>query len=148
MRYAIVAMLLATTASPAFASTRHAGDAEMARAVQKLNDPALRHALSGTMGAMMEAMLDLRIDKIQAAMGPLGDPGAPRSDGPVPRTLRDVVGRDDPHFSEHMAAETDRAVGMMGNAASGMAQMLPELRDLAEKMSRAMEKSMAKIPAS
>jgi hypothetical protein len=150
----IASALIISAATPALARSHRAEDAEVARAAARLNDPAIQRALSGTMGALIAAMMDVRIDGIKKAIRPLAgghaDDDADNADndkGRAPaRTLGDVMARDDPQFRDHMVKQTDRAVGMMGAAATGMAAMLPQLRDAAERIARQMARAANNIP--
>jgi hypothetical protein len=145
MRLPFVAFLLIGTAtSPALAASRHAEHAEAARIATKLNDPATQSALSGMVLAMADMMMDLRIDKFRDAVAKV-DPDM-RRDRDDARTLGDVVERDDPYFREHLANNSRKAAGMMGTMATGMADMLPEFRAMAERMGRDLEKTMRRLP--
>ena len=148
-RIAVAALLLVAN-SPAIAASRHAEDAEMARVADKLNDPRTQSAMSGMMVAMADMFMDLRVDKLRAAIA-RADPEARDADRDGrdwdgARTLGDVVERDDPHFRDRLANDSRMAVGTMGAMASGMADMVPELRDMGERMGRQMEKAMRRLP--
>ncbi len=147
MRATTIALLIAaTTATPAFARSPRSDDAEMARVTRTLNDPRTQDAMAGVMVAMADGLLDLRIDKLRAAMARL-DPESARDDGyDNPRTLRDVVRRDDPNFEQNLYRDSRRATAQMGAMASGMADMLPELRTMGERMSKQLEKAMKRFP--
>ena len=148
-RFAVAALLLVST-SPALAAPRHPEDAEMARMADKLNDPRTQSAMSGVMVAMADMFMDLRVDKLRAAIARIdpeardGDRDGRNWDGA--RTLGDVMERDDPHFRKHIEDGSRIAVGTMGAMASGMADIMPELRDMGERMGRQMEKAMRRLP--
>ena len=147
MRRALVTMLLVTTAMPALAASRHQEEAEAARVADKLNDPATQSAMSGMMVAMADMVMDLRVDKLRAAIARV-DPDS-RDDGrdrDNARTVGDMIERDDPYFRENLANGTRQAVGTMGAMAGSMADMIPELRDMGERMGRQMEKAMRRLP--
>jgi hypothetical protein len=146
MRLPLVALLLASAATPAFAAPRHAEDREAARVADKLNDPRMQSAMSGMMVAMADMVMDLRVDKFRDAVAKV-DPDA-RDDGDWDnaRTLGDVVERDNPRFREHLADDSRMAMGMMGTMATGLADMLPEFRAMTERMGRDLEKTMRRLP--
>ena len=144
MRRFAVAMLLATVATPALAHPRHAEDLEAARAARALNDPQMQSAMSGAMLAMADMFMDMRVDKLRAAIARI-DPDA-RYDDDGARTVGDMMARDDPYFRERMAGQTRTAVRTMGAAASGMADMLPEFRAMAEAMQRHVAEVVRKMP--
>ena len=150
MHRIVVAALLLVSTSPALAAPRHPEDAEVARAADKLNDPRMQSAMSGMMVAMADMFMDLRVDKLRAAIARI-DPDA-RDDRDLARdwdgerTLGDVIQRDDPHFRDKIEDGSRMAVGSMGAMASGMADMMPQLREMGERMSRSMEKAMSRLP--
>ncbi len=147
MRRALVIMLLVTTATPALAASRDREDAEIARTADKLNDPATQSAMSGMMVAMADMVMDLRVDKLRAAIARI-DPES-RDDGREwdrARTVGDMIERDDPNFRENLANSTQRTVGTMGALAGSMADMVPDLRDMAERVGRQVEKAMNRFP--
>jgi hypothetical protein len=146
MRSAFVAMLLATTVTPALAAPRHAEDREMARVADKLNDPRTQSAMSGMMVAMADAFMDVRVDKLRAAIARIDPEARDDRDWDGARTLGDVIDRDDPHFRDRIEDDSRMAVGTMGAMASGMADIMPELRDMGERMGRQMEKAMRHLP--
>lgn len=144
-RFTVAALLLVST-SPALAAPRSAEDRDVARVADKLNDPRTQSAMSGMMVAMADMFMDLRIDKLRAAIDKV-DPDARRSnDWDGARTLGDVVERDDPYFREHLADDSRKAVGTMGAMAGSMAEMMPEFRAMAERMGRDLEKTMRRLP--
>ncbi len=147
MRLPFLALLLAGVAtSPAVAASHHAEDADMARIADKLNDPRTQSAMSGMMIAMADMFMDLRVDKLRAAIGKI-DPDAEHDrnwDGA--RTLGDVMERDDPYVRDKMADGSRQAVGTMGAMAGSMVRMLPELRTIGERMNREMEKAVRRLP--
>ena len=146
MRLPLIALLLASVATPALSDSRHAEDADAARVAAKLNDPTMQMAMSGMMVAMADMVMDLRVDKLRAAIAKI-DPDA-REDGDWDnaRTLGDVVQRDNPHFREDIADKSRTAMGMMGTMATGLADMLPEFRAMSERMGRDLEKTMRRLP--
>lgn len=154
MRSVITAVLLATTmATPALARPGYddGSDRDIARAAERFNDPRMQRAMGGAMMAMMDAMLDIRVDKLRDAIDRVDDSTGRSArddgdwrdrDGREARTLRDLVSRDDPNFSEHMAAQTQHAMRTMGVMATTMADMAPQMRDIAERVARQMEDAM------
>jgi hypothetical protein len=143
--FAVAALLLVST-TPALADSRAREDAEMARMADKLNDPRTQSAMSGMMVAMADMFMDLRIDKLRAAIAKV-DPDA-RSDRnwDGARTLGDLMERDDPRFRDKIEDGSRMAVGAMGAMAGSMAEMMPELRDMGERMGKQMEKAMKRLP--
>ena len=147
MRHVIAAAaLLLVSTSPAFAASHNAEDAEMARLADRLNDARTQSAVSGMMIAMADMVMDVRVDKLRAAIARIDPDARDDRDGDVARTLGDVLERDDPNFRDRIEDGSRLAVGTMGAAASGIAAMVPELRRMSERMGRDMEKAMRRLP--
>ena len=144
-RFAVAALLLVST-SPALAAPRHPEDAEIARAADKLNDPRMQSAMSGMVVAMADMFMDLRVDKLRAAIARIDPDARDDRNWDNARTLGDVIQRDDPHFRDKIEDGSRMAVGSMGAMASGMADMMPQLREMGERMGRSMEKAMSRLP--
>lgn len=144
MRAATFALLIASTlAVPAMAGPRTADEREAARIARTLEDPRTQDALAGAMVALTDSLLDVRIDRLRAAMARI-DPEAGYRDDDA-RTLGDIVRRDDPDFERNLYRDTRRATAAMGAAASGLADLLPEFRRMAEDFSRKVERETRRI---
>jgi hypothetical protein len=145
-RLMAVAALLLVSTSPALAGSRTQEDAEMARVADKLNDPRMQSAMSGMMVAMADMFMDLRIDKLRAAIARIDPESRNDRDWDGARTLGDMMRRDDPNFREKLEDGSRMAVGTMGAMAGTMADMMPQLRQMGERMGRDMEKAMKRLP--
>jgi HAMP domain-containing protein len=144
MRYAILAIALAATvAAPAMARARHSEDVEAARMAKTFNDPRMQDSLADALGALTDAFMDVRIDRLRAAVSKI-DPEA-RYDDDGARTIGEMVARDDPNFREHIDGQSRMALRTMGSMASGMAEMLPEFRRMAEEFGRKVERQSRRI---
>lgn len=146
MRYLFVALLCATTATPAMAASRDADDADIARTAQRLNDPALQSAMAGMVVAVADAFMDVRVDKLRAAIARIDPEVRDDDDRDDPRTVGDMIERDDPAFRAKMADGSRMAMGTMGAMAGSMAAMIPEMRDMADRMGRQIDKAMRRLP--
>jgi hypothetical protein len=144
-RFAVAALLL-VSASPALAAPRTQEDAEMARMADKLNDPRTQSAMSGMMVAMADMFMDLRVDKLRAAIAKIDPDARNDRDWDGARTLGDMMRRDDPNFRDKIEDGSRMAVGAMGAMAGSMAEMMPELRQMGERMGKQMEKAMRNLP--
>ena len=144
-RFAVAALLLVST-SPALAAPRHPEDAEVARAADRLNDPRMQSAMTGMMVAMADMFMDLRVDKLRAAIARIDPDARDDRNWDNARTLGDVIHRDNPHFRDKIEDGSRMAVGSMGAMATGIADMMPQLRDMGERMGRSMEKAMSRLP--
>ena len=148
-RFAVAALLLVSSTSVLAAprdSDSRREDAEMARMADKLNDPRTQSAMSGMMVAMADIFMDLRVDKLRAAIARIDPESRSDRDWDGARTLGDVIARDDPHFRDKIEDSSRMAVGSMGAMAGGMAEMMPELRQMGERMGKQMEKAMRNLP--
>jgi hypothetical protein len=144
-RFAVAALLLVST-SPALAAPRNSEDAEMARLADKLNDPRMQSSMSGIMVAMADMFMDLRVDKLRAAIARIDPDSRSDRDWDGARTLGDVIARDDPNFRDKIEDGSRMAVGTMGAMAGSMAEMMPELRQMGERMGKSMENAMRNLP--
>lgn len=140
-------ILLATAvlviSTPAFAQAEPSRASEKAQAVaDRLNDPIMQAALAGGMEAMVQSVLDMRVDGIAKAMEPLtGKPSHMRG-----KTVRDLASRDDPHFDERIHDSSRRAVAGAGAMAGGLAAAMPELEAAMRKMGDAMDRVRDRMP--
>lgn len=133
MRTALLAIAALSLSTPAFAESRIQEDAD--EIAEKLNDPVNQAVAAGALGAMMDAVLDMRIDGMAKALEPLN------RGRPIPmkgRTVRELAERDDPYFEEKMQRGTRQAIGSMGALASALAVALPEFEAAMRKMEGAL----------
>jgi len=133
MRKLILATALLACATPALAQRDRDADA----IADRLGDRATQRVVGDSIGAIMAAVLDVRIDGLRRAIDPLG-----RRDRYEPRTVREMIERDDPYFEDRVAQDTGMAVATMGSAARGIADLVPELRILTDRVSRSVEDAM------
>jgi hypothetical protein len=144
MRFVILAAaLFATVSTPAFPRAKNADDREAARVAKTFNDPRTQDALADALGALTDAFMDMRIDRLRAAVSRI-DPDA-RYDDDGARTLGDMMARENPNFRQEMQGQSRAALRTMGSMATGMAEMLPELRRMAEEFGRKMERETRRI---
>ncbi len=139
MRSALFTAIVLIVATPAVASAQTEAPSDTQREVQgmadKLNDPATQAFMSGTLGALMAAILDMRVDGVAKALEPLNGGKKIKMKGD---TLREMAERNDPDFERKMQDGTKTAVRSAGALASAMAVMLPELQKAAKKMGDAL----------
>jgi len=128
-RFAATALLL-IAATPAAAAPPK-DDARAALTVA--GNPMVDKMVAARLAAVTHALLDVRIDGVIHAADPAyaGDPGAPR-------TLRDVVTRDDPDAERHMVERTDRAVATVGRAARATDKLIPQIEALRDTFVQAL----------
>lgn len=139
----LLATVVLVTSGPAFAQAAPSAATQKAEALaDKLNDPIMQAALAGGMEAMVQSVLDMRVDGIAKAMEPLtGKPSTMRG-----KTVRDLASRNDPHFDERIHDNSRRAVAGAGAMAGGLASAMPELEAAMRKMGDAMERVRERMP--
>jgi hypothetical protein len=122
--------LLVIAATPAAAAPPR-NDARTALVVA--GNPMVDKMVADRLAAVTHALLDLRVDGVLRAADPVhaGDPGAPR-------TLRDVVTRDDPDAERHMVDRTDRMVATVGRAARTTDKLIPQIEALRDTFAEAL----------
>ena len=130
MRSALLPLAALTFATPALAAESSA-QRELTHMADTLNDPSNQAAISGALGAMMAAVLDIRVDGIAKALEGMNGGKPVTMHG---STVRDLAKRDNPDFERKMQSDTRAAVGAAGGLASAMALMLPELEKAGRKM--------------
>ena len=139
MRSALFTAVALIVATPALAAPADEARSEAQRDVQvmadKLNDPSTQAAMSGALGAVMAAVLDMRVDKFAKALEPLNGGKKIKMHG---NTLREMAEHEDPKFERKMQDGTKTAVRSAGSLASALAVMLPELEKAFKKMGDAL----------
>jgi hypothetical protein len=139
MRSALFTAIALVVATPAVAAPEtdppSTASSEVKGMADKLNDPSTQAAMSGALGAVMAALLDMRVDKFAKALEPLNGGKKIKMHG---NTLREMAEHDDPNFERKMQDGTKTAVRSAGSLASALAVMLPELEKAAKKMGDAL----------
>jgi hypothetical protein len=144
MRLALLGTVALVFSAPAFAAeapSRASQDAQVM--AERLNDPATQQAMTGTLDALIGAMLDMRLDGIAKALEPMNGGKKIKMHG---RTVREMAARDDPRFEQKLHGNTRAMVGSMGALASALATMMPELEQAMNKMGDAMDKAQDRLP--
>ena len=129
MRRLILAAALLPLAAPAFAAAEP--DPALDHMARALGDPVRQEAMARTLGAMAEVILDLPLTPI---LGPLAEAA-----GEDPRNIdRDATLRKvSPGASDvprQIERELPRAMGAMAGMSAAVADLVPELRDLAGRL--------------
>ena len=114
-------------------------------AVAKLQDPRFQEQMGDIMGAMMQAMMSMKIGGIAEAAGKI-DPNSRMAHVDPDTTVGDMVADGDPHYADNMADKTRVMAKTAGNMAGSMAQMMPVLARMAQDMGAQMERAMEKSP--
>ena len=129
---AVAAVVLAPV--PALARERESGLSEMSA---RLADPELQGAIAGMLGALSNAMLDMKVAPIAKAAEAMGDRKLARRVGPD-TTLRDLAGRDSARMQRELDEKLPQAMTAMAGMAGAMEAMLPQLEAMARQMGEQM----------
>lgn len=135
MRSAFLAVLALSISTPALAAGESKTQADLDKMADTLNSPVTQEVAAVALQRMMDAVLDIRVDKFAKALEPLNRGKPVHVEG---RTLRDYAERDDPNFEGKMKNGARHAVGSAGAVTSAMAQMLPQLEEAVRKMKEAL----------
>jgi hypothetical protein len=137
MRSVLLASLALSLASPA-AAAPPVVDRDVQDMANTLNNPATQDAMAGALGAMMAAVLDMRVDGMAKALEPMNGSKAIVLPG---KTMRELATRDDPNFERKLKTNTRAMMGSMGALATAFATMLPQFEAAARKMEDALPNS-------
>ncbi|HKP33338.1 MAG TPA: hypothetical protein VJT70_00995, partial [Sphingomicrobium sp.] len=86
----------------------------------ELTDPRTAQKLTNAMQALSQAVLDVRVGEVRAALE-----GRPASPSERRMTVRDMARRDDPDFDRHMQQQIANVGPMMQRSMSALNQALP-----------------------
>jgi|GEM_PF-2799075 len=140
----LLATAILVMSTPALAQEVPSAATQKAEALaEKLNDPVMQAALAGGMEAMVQSVLDMRVDGIAKAMEPLTGKSANMRG----KTVRDLASRDDPNFDARVRDSSRRAVTGAGAMAGGLAAAMPELEAALRKIGDAMERMRDRMPS-
>jgi len=134
MRKSLIVLPLLLAASPAFAQ-------DAPQLPRQLTDPATVQRLAGSMQALSNALLDMRIGEVQAAIE--GRPATPQE---RTLTVRDVARRDDPDFDRHLQQKMANVGPMMQRSVNAMNQALPALMKSLNDAQKSIERAVANLP--
>lgn len=142
MRKLLIAALAFTAATPALAAPRDDDRRDTDRVVRQLSDPRIARELGDTLGALVDAMMDVRVGRLAAVLG--GDRNPSRAESE--RTVGDIAGRDDPYFRERTRAEVGAVTAGTGAAMRAVATAIPELMRTADQIERDVERATRNLP--
>jgi hypothetical protein len=140
MRASLLLLPLAFCAAPALAQA--APDAPDAiRVPPELTDPATAGRLAHAMQSLSQALLDMRVGNIQAAL-------QGRRATPVERriTVRDLARRNDPDFDRHLNQQIASARPKIEQGIRVMNQALPEVNEDLQRARQSLERALSNLP--
>jgi hypothetical protein len=144
MRSSLVLLASLLCAAPAAAQTQapstRADDQEIQPPPQ-LVDPATADRLADAMQSMSQALLDLKVGRLRAAL-------EGRETTPAERklTLRDLARRDDPAFEKKLRQQIAQARPKMERSIRALNEALPEVTEDLQRAQRSIERAIANMP--
>ena len=107
----------------------------------ELTDPATADRLTDAMQSLSQALLDMRVGNIKAAVeGRRASPAERRM------TVGDLARRDDPAFERHLHQQIAAARPKLQQGIRAMNQALPELTEDLQRAQIAVERALSNMP--
>jgi hypothetical protein len=144
MRAGLILLSLSLSAAPAFAQSAAPAAPAEPNAIQlppDFADPATAGRLTDAMQSMSQALLDLRVGRLRAALQ--GREAAP---GDRNLTVRDLARRDDPNFERHLNQQIAAARPRIEQSIRAVNQALPEITEDLQRAQRSIERAIANMP--
>ena len=130
----ILLLPLLFVASPALAQPA-------AQLPPELTDPRTADRLADAMQGLSQALLDLRVGDVRAALeGRQASPAEKRM------TVRDMARRDDPNFERHMQQDMANVRPMVRQSMNALNQALPAMMHGLAQAQQAIERAVANMP--
>jgi len=135
MRSYLIALPVLILASPALAQEAPQ------QLPPELIDPATVHRLAGTLQALSQALLDVKVGGIRADL-------EGRTATPAERnmTVRDVARQKDPDFDRHLQQKIASAGPQIERSMTAMQRALPQMMRSLQDVKTSMERAMANMP--
>jgi len=135
MRISLVLIPLSLCAAPALAQP---APNPIPRA---LTDPATAHRLTDTMQSLSQALLDMRVGNLQAAL-------EGRAPTPSERnlTVGDLARRNDPQFDQHLQQNIEAARPKIEQTVRTFSETLPEVTQDLQRARKSLERAMSNLP--
>ena len=119
-------------AAPVQARENDSRDSDAADVSARLSDPRNQIAVTAMLTALSEAVLDMRLDPFVRAMRTV-DPGA-AGDLPPDARVRDIGGERARTLPGEIGRNVPRAMGAASGMAGAVGDMLPQLREMGERV--------------
>jgi hypothetical protein len=135
MRKILIALPLLLCAAPALAQEAPPG------IPPELTDPATAHRLAGTMQALSQALLNIRVGEIRAGL-------EGRDPTPLERnvTLHDLARMKDPNFDRHYQEQVASVGPQLERSMTAMQRTLPKVMDDLKDVQRSLERAVSNLP--
>jgi len=135
MRKILIVLPALLIASPAFAQ-----EAEP-QVPPELTDPATVHKLAGTLQILSQAVLNMKVGGLEAALE--GRDATPQERN---LTVRDLARRKDPDFDRHLQQKVGQAGPKIEQQMLAMQRALPEMMRNLHDVQKSLERAAANIP--
>ena len=135
MRISLVVLPLSLCAAPAMAQP---APNPIPRA---LTDPATVHRLTDSMQSLSQALLDMRVGNIQAAL-------EGRAPTPAERdlTVGDLARRNDPQFDQHLQQNIEAARPKIEQSVRALSEGVPQVTEDLQRARKSLERAMSNLP--
>ena len=142
MRIRLVLLPLSLCAAPALAQPLPPPPPPpLVQLPPELTDPATADRLTDAMQSLSQALLDMRVGNIKAAVkGRRATPAERRM------TVRDLARRDDPDFDRHLHQQIAAARPKLQQGIRAMNQALPEVTEDLQRAQAAIARALANMP--
>ena len=134
MRKTLIILPLLLSGSPAFAQPAP-------QLPPQLTDPVTMQRLAGTMQALSQALLNIRVGEVQAAVE--GRPATPQERN---MTVGDMARRDDPDFDRHLNERMATAGITLQRSMVALNRALPEIARNLHDAQKSLERAVANMP--
>lgn len=135
----LAALSALTLPVPALAQDAAVDERAAEQLADTLRNPVVQDQMAGVVAAMSEALLDMDLSPMAEAVAKATGEELPEMERG--RTLREMSPGAE-QLPETIDRELPRAMDRMADMGDAFALMLPALRDMAEQMGRAVEKSV------
>jgi hypothetical protein len=136
MRTSLILLPLLLCASPALAQ-----EAPPPQLPPELTDPATFQRLAGQMQALSQALLNVRVGGIEAALE--GREATPREKH---ITVGDLARRKDPDFDRHLQQRMAAVGPQIQRSVTAINRALPEMMRSVEEAKRSLDRAVANMP--
>jgi len=144
MRPTLALFALSLCAAPALAQPVASAPSPTPSAMQlppELADPAAAAKLADSMQALSNALLDMKVGGVQAALE-----GRKPTPGEKNLTVRDLARRDDPNLDRHLHEKIAEAKPMIEQSIRAMNEALPAIQQSLVDAQRSLERAIANMP--
>lgn len=144
MRISLALLPLSLSAAPCVAQALHAAPPAAPPLVQlppELTDPATADRLADAMQGLSQALLDMRVGAIRAALEGRAPTAAERT-----QTVGDLARRNDPNFDRHLHQQIAAAKPKVEQSIRALDSALPEINSDLEHARQSLERALANLP--